>query len=47
MKTDTSYLAHARAILEQIADTQAQPIRDAATILADTIQEGQSIFSFG
>ncbi len=47
MKTDTSYLAHARAILEQIADTQAQPISDAATILADTIQEGQCIFSFG
>jgi uncharacterized phosphosugar-binding protein len=42
-----TYLNTVIEMLEQIRDEEAGPINDAAVLLADTIENGNSIFAFG
>src|SRR5512138_614771 len=43
----TQWLANARSVMEQIEATQMQNIREAATAMADTIQAGRWVHTFG
>lgn len=41
------WLENVRSVLEQIEHTQMRPIRDAAAVMADTIQAGRWVHTFG
>lgn len=43
----TQWLANVRSVMEQIEATQMQNIREAATAMADTIQAGRWVHTFG
>ena len=43
----TQWLGNVRSVMEQIESTQMQNIREAATAMADTIQAGRWVHTFG
>ena len=43
----TQWLTNVRSVMEQIEKTQMNVIRDAATVMADTIQAGRWVHTFG